>query len=230
MKRNVRLEDISDGKLYTANDLVKADCHDCEGCSACCRGMASIVLDPYDVWLLCMGLGKTFEGLMEEHIELQVVDGVILPKLKMAGEEESCTFLDENGRCSIHLFRPGICRLFPLGRYYEDDGFRYFLQVNECSKKDQSKIKVKKWLGIPNLKSYEKYIREWHQFLQTCEEAMKTLDDENKRIFQLYILRTFYQTPYQLCGREGAEKEDVYLRFYQEFSMRMKKLKEQLGL
>ena len=82
MKRNVRLEDISDGKLYTANDLVKADCHDCEGCSACCRGMASIVLDPYDVWQLCMGLGKTFEGLMEEHIELQVVDGVILPKLK----------------------------------------------------------------------------------------------------------------------------------------------------
>lgn len=60
MKRNVRLEDISDGKLYTANDLVKADCHDCEGCSACCRGMASIVLDPYDVWQLCMGLGKTF--------------------------------------------------------------------------------------------------------------------------------------------------------------------------
>ena len=132
MKRNVRLEDISDGKLYTANDLVKADCHDCEGCSACCRGMASIVLDPYDVWQLCMGLRKTFEGLMEEHIELQVVDGVILPKLKMAGEEESCTFLDENGRCSIHLFRPGICRLFPLGRYYEDDGFRYFLQVKEC--------------------------------------------------------------------------------------------------
>ena len=112
MKRNVRLEDISDGKLYTANDLVKADCHDCEGCSACCRGMASIVLDPYDVWQLCMGLGKTFQGLMEEHIELQVVDGGILPKLKMAGEEESCTFLDENGRCSIHLFRPGICRLF----------------------------------------------------------------------------------------------------------------------
>ena len=60
MKRNIRLEDISDGKLYTANDLVKADCHDCEGCSACCSGMASIVLDPLDVWSLCTGLGKAF--------------------------------------------------------------------------------------------------------------------------------------------------------------------------
>ena len=32
----------------------------------------------------------------------------------MAEDSESCTFLDENGRCSIHPFRPGICRLFPL--------------------------------------------------------------------------------------------------------------------
>ena len=94
MKRNIRLEDISDGKLYTANDLVKADCHDCEGCSACCSGMASIVLDPLDVWLLCTGLGKAFEGLMEEHIELQVVDGVILPRLKMSEDSESCSTED----------------------------------------------------------------------------------------------------------------------------------------
>lgn len=230
MKRNIRLEDISDGKFYTANDLVRVDCHDCEGCSACCRGMASIVLDPYDIWQLCMGLGKTFEELMKGHIELQVVDGVILPRLKMVGNAESCSFLDENGRCMIHSFRPGICRLFPLGRYYEEDGFRYFLQVNECRKKEQSKIKVKKWLGIPNLKSYEEYIWEWHRFLQICEEAMSTLDDENQRIFQLYILRTFYQTPYQVFEETCDEKGDVYLRFYQEFSTRMKKLKEQLSL
>ena len=49
MKRYIDLNEISDGKLYTANDLVKADCHDCKGCSACCQGMgSSIVLDPMD--------------------------------------------------------------------------------------------------------------------------------------------------------------------------------------
>ena len=230
MKRNIRLEDISDGKLYTANDLVKADCHDCEGCSACCSGMASIVLDPLDVWLLCTGLGKAFEGLMEEHIELQVVDGVIHPRLKMSGDSESCSFLDKNGRCSIHPFRPGICRLFPLGRYYEEAGFRYFLQVNECKKKDQSKIKVKKWLGIPKLKSYEKYIWDWHQFLKTCEEAMKTLDDENQRIFQLYILRTVYQPPYRAGEKSVCERSLESEELYEEVYDRMRDLKERLGL
>ena len=47
MIRNIDMKDISDGNLYTANDMVKADCQDCKGCSACCRGMGdSIVLDP----------------------------------------------------------------------------------------------------------------------------------------------------------------------------------------
>ena len=29
MKRNVDMKDISDGKLYDLNDMVKADCNDC---------------------------------------------------------------------------------------------------------------------------------------------------------------------------------------------------------
>ena len=50
MNRNVSLEEISDGKLYGINDLVKADCHDSEGCFDCCCGVGeSIVLVPFDV-------------------------------------------------------------------------------------------------------------------------------------------------------------------------------------
>ena len=35
MERRIDLAEISDGKLYGAEDMVKADCGDCEGCSAC---------------------------------------------------------------------------------------------------------------------------------------------------------------------------------------------------
>ena len=69
--------------------MVKADCRDCEGCSACCRNMEAVVLDPLDIANLCQGLGKTFEELMGSAIELKLVDGVILPHLKMIGEEET---------------------------------------------------------------------------------------------------------------------------------------------
>ncbi len=36
MKREIDWKEISDGKLYSLNDMVKADCGDCKGCSACC--------------------------------------------------------------------------------------------------------------------------------------------------------------------------------------------------
>ena len=121
MLRNIDLDEISDGKLYTAGDLAKVGCQDCEGCCDCCCQMGdTIILDPLDVWQLMQGRGKSFEQLLDESVDLHVQDGVILPNLKMAGEKEQCVYLNEKGRCSIHPFRPGICRLFPLGRFYEN--------------------------------------------------------------------------------------------------------------
>ena len=62
MRREVTLEEISDGKLYDANDMVKADCQDCKGCCDCCKGMGdSVLLDPYDVCRLSRGLQRTPE-------------------------------------------------------------------------------------------------------------------------------------------------------------------------
>ena len=121
MKRKVNLSDISDGKLYELNDMVKADCAGCMGCSKCCEGMGnSIILDPYDVYNLTLGLDKSFEELLQiQAIELNVADGIILPNLSMS-QGEKCYFLNSEGRCSIHKIRPSLCRLFPVGRFYEN--------------------------------------------------------------------------------------------------------------
>ena len=99
MRREVTLEEISDGRLYDANDMVKADCQDCKGCCDCCKGMGdSVILDPYDVCRLSRGLGKQPQELIGIVLELGVSDGNILPHLMMKGKEESCVFLNEEGR------------------------------------------------------------------------------------------------------------------------------------
>ena len=163
MRREQTLEEISDGKLYDSNDMVKADCHDCEGCCDCCQGMGdSVLLDPYDVYRLSAGLQKSAEQLLQEYLELGVTDGNILPHLRMTGVKEQCIFLNSEGRCHIHSIRPGFCRLFPLGRFYENGSFKYILQIHECPKTNRSKIKVKKWVDTPDLKKYEKFVNDWH--------------------------------------------------------------------
>lgn len=205
MERNIDMNEVSDGRLYTANDMVKADCGGCQGCSACCHGMGnSITLDPLDIFRLCTGLKTDFAGLMEDKIELNIVDSLILPNLKMTGKGEACVFLNAEGRCSIHPFRPGICRMFPLGRYYEDGSFKYFLQLHECPKPNKAKVKVKKWLDISSLKQYEQYIRDWHYYLKDLEKQVKA-DPEQIRPVSMELLNRFYVMPYE-SGRDFHEQ------------------------
>ena len=217
MKRNIDMNEISDGKLYDINDMVKADCNDCKGCSACCQGMGqSIMLDPLDIYNLTVGLNTTFEQLLAEAIELNVVDGVILPNLKMSGEQDSCHFLNEEGRCSIHGFRPGICRLFPLGRFYENQDFKYFLQIHECKNPNKTKVKVKKWIDTPNLQENKKYILDWHYFIDDVQEKLTHIaDDELIKKIDLFILQHFFMEPYH-------QMED----FYEQFNLRLEKAKK----
>lgn len=210
MERNINMNEVSDGKLYTSRDMVRVGCEDCKGCSACCHGMGnSIVLDPYDIYRMSAGIGCTFDELLNEKIELNIADSLILPNLKMSGAGEACPFLNENGRCSIHAVRPGICRLFPLGRIYENGTFQYFLQVHECKRQTRTKMKVSKWLDTPNLKQYEQFISDWHYFLKDVEKEIREIENPEKiKQIGLSLLHIFYRRPYHA-------EQDFYTQFYE---------------
>lgn len=169
-------------------------------------------MDPLDVHRLRMHLGKSFDELLEEALELRMVDGTILPNLRMAGSREACVFLSGEGRCGIHAARPGICRLFPLGRYYEEHKFRYFLQVHECSKTNRSKVKVKKWIDTPSPRQYEKFVTDWHYFLEDAERLVaESQGTDSPRNLNLYILQNFYRKPFD------GERD-----FYVQFDVRLR--------
>ena len=200
MKRTIDINEVSDGKLYEVNDMVKAGCDGCRNCHACCVDMGgSIILDPLDIYNMTNELSVTFEQLLAEHIELNVVDGIILPNIKMNGNTDRCRFLNEEGRCSIHSARPGICRLFPLGRIYEERSFKYFLQVHECPKENKSKVKIKNWLGVENINAYEKFVNRWHYLLADIQDkVLKDTDEQTAKNISMYILQNFYIAKYSL--------------------------------
>lgn len=210
MERDIDMKEVSDGRLYGLRDMVKADCGGCEGCSDCCESMGStIILDPYDVWRLTKGLKVTFDELLQGKLELNVAEGIILPNMKTDGESERCGFLDEKGRCSIHALRPGLCRIFPLGRYYENGSFQYFLQVHECKKEPKRKVKVQKWIDTPDVKRNERFILDWHYFLKDLTARLEAADSqEYRKTVNLYILKSFYQKPWD-------SERDFYEQFYE---------------
>ena len=219
------LLEISDGKLYGNNDMAKVSCHDCKGCSSCCEEMGdSIWLDPYDVFLLTKNLNKTTEELLANEIELHVEDGLILPNLKMVGEGlQHCSFLNEEGRCSIHAFRPGYCRLFPLGRNYDGERLEYFVLTDACPAPNKSKVKINKWLGVPNLKSYESFLVKWHALTKALRECYAENAEEEAAIkaVNMKFLQIFYLAPYT--------EEDFYSQFETRMN-EMNKILEALGI
>ena len=221
MLRTETLEELSDGKLYTANDMVRADCQGCISCSECCHGMEdTVVLDPLDLHRISVHLKAEPEALLSSKLELGFCDGLLLPHLAMKGPSDACLFLNDEGRCSIHPARPGFCRMFPLGRYYQGDDFYYILQVHECPKQNRTKIKVKKWLDTPNLAQYEEYVRDWHNFLRDVRILLS--ESEQDDLFEnmnRYILGRFYRQSYD------PEKD-----FYGQFRSRLSEGRELLTL
>ena len=159
--------------LLDHNDMTKLGCGDCHGCSACCLGMGqSILLDPYDIFQMQTALGTDFAGLMQEKVELCVEEGLILPAIRMQPDTDACGFLDREGRCAIHPYRPGLCRLFPLGRKYDEKGLHYFLLEDACQIQNRTKVKIKKWLAVPGLSRYEEFLAVWHDLRKEIQEQI----------------------------------------------------------
>lgn len=186
MLRYDDINDISDGKLYGADDMVKADTAGCAGCSKCCESDMgdTIVLDPFDIYNMTLATGKSFDELLTSfQVELGMKDTIILPHLKM---DKGCTFLNDEKRCSIHKHRPSICRLFPLGRIYNEKGFDYFLQVGECEKEDRTEVRVRDWLGIDDLDGHSAFIMKWHRFIKFEQKKVREIteraENEARRI------------------------------------------------
>ena len=174
MIRDIDENLIRPEKLMSSSDMAKLGCNDCEGCSDCCRDRAAgITLDKWDVSRLKEGLGMDFDTLLSgNYIDITMVDGVLLPVLGKKADADECVFLGDDGRCRIHNYRPGICRMFPLARLYHEDGsFSYFMQEGECERGTGVKIKISKWLGVGNTVKYEQSVRSYHDALKALRAA-----------------------------------------------------------
>lgn len=196
--------------LYNANDMAKLGCNECSGCSSCCRGMGqSILLDPYDIFMLQKATGQTFAQLMQDMIELHVEDGLILPSVRMQDDTDACGFLNREGRCSIHAYRPGLCRLFPLGRNYDEKGLQYFLLEDACQVQNRTKVKIKKWLETGALSKYEEFLIAWHDLRKEVQtQIMERQEDGFTQKVNVRLLETFYQNPYDTGDDFYAQFEE----------------------
>ena len=217
-------------RLYDSNEMARVSSPACAGCGHCCRGMGeSVRLDPYDVHMLTGYLGLDFQGLLDRCAGLSAEDGLILPYLK---SDPKCAFLNEEGRCDIHAVRPGICRLFPLGRNYDwdDEGrchLRYFVVEGGCPLPGLAKARIRDWIGIPDIGRHESFVEDWHRLVGIAKEYLRQLSGQNTeeandlaRQLNMFILKTFYATPFRAAS-SAAMPDDEDEDFFRIFRIRL---------
>ncbi len=87
-----------------------------DGCpSNCCKNGPHIVLNPYEIALICGASRISYEDLLD-IVETGRANGF---PLVMLPRDPACYFWTGRG-CRIYNARPLACRLFPLGRVFED--------------------------------------------------------------------------------------------------------------
>ena len=196
---------------FGINDFAPVGCEDCKGCYSCCTEMGdSIIQDPFDYWIFSrnmklQGGGRiTFDMLVSEDgpWELSIHDGLLLPNIKMV-EDGRCPFLSDKGRCTIHMIRSGLCRLFPLARVFDDDSLSYILLDEDlgCEKigpegRRGESIRISKWLGYAEPDKYEKYQILWHSIKKKASAYIESVNTEEACDFNVKFLNLFYADEY----------------------------------
>ena len=107
-------------RILEPSDPFEVTC-DVNGCLAnCCTKSAPIILNPYEIALICRESGMSYEDLLD----IVDTDRARSFPLVMLPRDPACHFWTGKG-CRIYAGRPLACRLYPLGRVFEQGYLLY---------------------------------------------------------------------------------------------------------
>lgn len=84
-------------------------------------------------------------------------------------------------------------------------------------------MKLKRWLDIPEIGRYERYVCDWHFFLKDMQKIIRDMENEEiTRNLNLYLLNQFYVQAYEVSGADRKEA-DFYGQFYRRLGEAVKR-------
>ncbi len=188
------------------------------GCSAnCCTKSAPIVLNPYEIALICRESRMSYEDLLD-IVDTDRAKGF---PLVMLPRDPACYFFTAKG-CRIYPARPLACRLYPLGRVF-DHGHSHIVQpeLNICSGLAQSPAgTVRDYLAGQDVDVQIQMADRWIEFVSEIEKL--PLPDKPVTSVAFHMLVYSPDTP----PSQGHVDSDLSLE--DRFLLRLTTAKEQL--
>jgi len=207
----------ADAAVLSGSDLLQLACGS-GGCSAnCCTKSAPIVLNPYEIALICSASGMSYEDLLD-IVDTDRAKGF---PLVMLPRDPSCHFWSSQG-CRIYRARPLACRLYPLGRVF-DQGQSHIVQpeLNICTGLAPSPAgTVGDYLASQDVEMQIRMADQWIEFVSEIEQL--SLPDAPVTSVAFHMLVYSPDTPPAL-GQTG-----LGLSLEDSFILRLTTAREQL--
>jgi Fe-S-cluster containining protein len=207
----------ADAAVLSESDLLQLSCGT-GGCSSnCCRASAPIILNPYEIALVCRESGMTYEDLLD-IVETGRANGF---PLVMLPRDPACHFWTEAG-CRIYRARPLACRLFPLGRVFDNGRSHIVLPGgNVCAGLVPSPMKtVGAYLQDQETRTHIEMADRWIEFVTEMERS--PLPDKPVTSIAFHLLVYSPDTP------PALENSDTITSPEERFSLRLTSARKQL--
>jgi Fe-S-cluster containining protein len=166
MKKDIR--DMSAEEILSQQTLSLDDTflYRCKACGKCCKNRDDIVLSAYDVFRIARFFGRTPAEIITRYFEMYEGRQTRLPVvwLKPVPPYNACPFL-RGKRCSVHVAKPCVCRVYPLARVYTATGKAQYIQASGPCSQDVAPIMVRDWIGDFSTEESDRIGRVWTDFI-----------------------------------------------------------------
>lgn len=154
----------------------------CTKCGDCCRHREDILLNPFDLYRLAKGFKKSPQSVAEQYCEMYIgqSSGMPVVRLKTVGDDKSCIFLKDN-ICSVQDFKPTVCAMFPLGRFYQsekDSTIGYIFNDATCGDKSK-KHTVREWLGKYDIPIEDEFYKLWVEAIGKITAKLAEFEEQS---------------------------------------------------
>lgn len=162
----------------------------CTQCGKCCINREDILLNPRDMYKIAQYLKVAPHEVLEKYCETYIGENSRMPiiRLKPAGKTKRCPFLKDS-KCEIHVAKPSVCAIYPLGRYTKHDpktdkmdadggqSVHYILQPFTCGDLSESHT-VREWLKDFDFEMEDRAHIVWTNFITRTGRLIRAAEEK----------------------------------------------------
>lgn len=150
----------------------------CRACSRCCRDKL-ILVGPHEI----LGMSRTLGIGTTEFLSHYTEQGGTALR---TAEDGRCLFVGPDG-CRVHIRRPLVCRLYPLGRKTDSEGkesFAMYATQPDCEAEIGRDGTVAEYLESQSVESYFEWSRRYGEIYRRMIELLGSAEPGPERVIK----------------------------------------------